>query len=42
VLHIILALFTGPIYVLAYYLGMMEGMEGMEGMKGMSPGRDGF
>jgi len=39
VLHIILALFTGPIYVLAYYLGMMEGMEGM---KGMSPGRDGF
>ncbi len=53
VLHIILALFTGPIYVLAYYLGMMEGMEGMgmSGMSGMSglkrmttasPGRDGF
>jgi hypothetical protein len=43
-----LALFTGPIYVLAYYLGMMEGMEGMSGMSGMkrmttaSPGRDGF
>ena len=37
VLHIILALFTGPIYVLAYYLGMMEGMEGMKGMS-TSPG----
>ena len=47
VLHIILALFTGPVYVLAYYLGMMDGMDGMDGMKGMkgmstSPGRVGF
>lgn len=41
VLHIILALLTGPIYVLAYYLGMMEGMEGMKGMS-TSPGRVGF
>lgn len=38
VLHIILALLTGPIYVLAYYLGMMDGMKGMS----TSPGRDGF
>lgn len=27
VLHIILALLTGPLYVLAYYVGMMENID---------------
>jgi hypothetical protein len=36
VLHVTLALLTGPLYVLSYYLGMMENMDGM--MMG-SPGR---
>lgn len=30
VLHIVLALLTGPLYVLAYYLGIMENMENMK------------
>lgn len=28
VLHVIFALFTGPLYVLAYYLGMLQTMDG--------------
>lgn len=28
ILHVIFALFTGPLYVLAYYLGMMDTMGG--------------
>ena len=27
VLHVIFALFTGPLYVLAYYLGMLQSMD---------------
>ena len=28
ILHVIFALFTGPLYVLAYYLGMLQAMDG--------------
>jgi hypothetical protein len=31
ILHVIFALFTGPLYVLAYYLGMLQAMDGSKG-----------
>ena len=32
ILHVIFALFTGPLYVLAYYLGMLQAMDGGKDM----------
>jgi hypothetical protein len=32
VLHVIFALFTGPLYVLAYYLGMLQDMDSDKSM----------
>jgi len=32
ILHVIFALFTGPLYVLAYYLGMLQDMDSDKSM----------